>query len=38
MGLSSLGIFHTVVGIVAVIAAIVSFVKSGKIKLGAVFR
>ena len=33
MGLSSLGIFHTVIGVVAIIAAIISLVKSGKIDL-----
>lgn len=32
MGLSNLGIFHTVIGIVAILAAIVSFVRYGKIK------
>lgn len=33
MGLSNLGIFHTAIGIIAIIAAIVSFVRYGKIKL-----
>jgi cbb3-type cytochrome oxidase subunit 3 len=33
MGLSNLGIFHTVVGIIAIGAALVSFVKYGKINL-----
>jgi hypothetical protein len=33
MGLSSLGIFHTVIGIVAIAGAIVGFVKYGKINL-----
>jgi len=35
MGLSNLGIFHTVIGIVAIGAAIASFVKHGKIDLSA---
>lgn len=35
MGLSSLGIFHTIIGIIAIIAALVSFVKHGKINLAA---
>ncbi|RUT72434.1 hypothetical protein D0817_02175 [Flavobacterium cupreum] len=34
MGLSNLGIFHTVIGVVAIIAAIIAFVKYGKIDLG----
>jgi hypothetical protein len=33
MGLSSLGIFHTVIGISAIIGAIIGFVKYGKINL-----
>lgn len=33
MGLTNLGIFHTVVGIVAIVAAITSFVKYSKINL-----
>jgi len=33
MGLSSLGIFHTIVGIVAIIVAVADFVKYGKINL-----
>ena len=33
MGLSSLGIFHTVLGIVAIIAAVIGFIKNGKINL-----
>jgi len=33
MGLSSLGIFHTIVGIIAIVAAIVSYIKYGKINL-----
>lgn len=36
MGLSILGIFHTVIGIVAIVAAVVGFVKSGKIDLSKV--
>lgn len=34
MGLSNLGIFHTVIGIIAIVAAIVSYVRFGKINLG----
>jgi len=34
MGLSDLGIFHTVIGIIAIIAAIISYVRYGKINLG----
>ncbi|MDQ0641230.1 putative membrane protein [Pedobacter sp. W3I1] len=33
MGLSGLGIFHTIIGIVAIAAAIISFVRFGKINL-----
>ncbi|SEL44501.1 hypothetical protein [Parapedobacter koreensis] len=33
MGLSNLGIFHTAVGIIAIVAALASFVKHGKINL-----
>ncbi|WP_346316418.1 hypothetical protein [Chitinophaga sp. YIM B06452] len=33
MGLSNLGIFHTAIGIVAIIAALVAFVRYGKIDL-----
>ncbi|MFD2886485.1 hypothetical protein [Chitinophaga cymbidii] len=33
MGLSHLGIFHTVIGVVAIIAAVISLIKSGKIDL-----
>lgn len=33
MGLSNLGIFHTIIGIIAIAAALVSFVKHGKINL-----
>lgn len=35
MGLSNLGIFHTVIGIVAIVAALVSLVRFGKIDLAA---
>lgn len=33
MGLSNLGIFHTIIGIVAIIAALIAFVRHGKIDL-----
>lgn len=33
MGLSNLGIFHTVIGVTAIVAAVTAFVKSGKIDL-----
>ena len=33
MGLSNLGIFHTIIGIIAIVAALVSFVRYGKIDL-----
>lgn len=33
MGLSNLGIFHTIIGIIAIVAALVSFVRYGKINL-----
>ncbi|WP_316801506.1 hypothetical protein [Pedobacter frigidisoli] len=33
MGLSSLGIFHTVIGVTAIVVAIVSYLKYGKINL-----
>jgi cbb3-type cytochrome oxidase subunit 3 len=33
MGLSNLGIFHTVVGIIAIIAGLAAFIKFGKIDL-----
>lgn len=33
MGLSNLGIFHTLIGIIAIIAAIISYVRFGKINL-----
>jgi len=34
MGLSGLGIFHTAIGVLAIIAAVVAFIKYGKIDLG----
>ena len=34
MGLSNLGIFHTVIGIGAIVAAFVSYIRFGKIDLG----
>ncbi|WP_343632747.1 hypothetical protein [Fluviicola sp.] len=33
MGLTGLGIFHTVIGVIAIVAAIVSFIRFGKIDL-----
>ncbi len=33
MGLSTLGIFHTIIGVIAIGAALTSFVKFGKINL-----
>lgn len=33
MGLSHLGIFHTIIGIVAIVAAVIAFIKNGKIDL-----
>lgn len=33
MGLSNLGIFHTVIGVVAIVSALISFVRFGKINL-----
>ncbi|MDY0779769.1 hypothetical protein [Tenacibaculum sp. IB213877] len=33
LGLSTLGIFHTLIGIIAIVAAIISYVKFGKINL-----
>jgi hypothetical protein len=35
MGLTNLGIFHTAIGIIAIVAAIISFVKYDKINLSA---
>lgn len=34
MGLSNLGIFHTIIGVAAIAAAIASYVRFGKINLG----
>lgn len=34
MGLSNLGIFHTIIGVAAIVAAIASYVRFGKINLG----
>jgi hypothetical protein len=33
MGLSNLGIFHTAIGIIAIVAAVTGFIKNGKIDL-----
>jgi uncharacterized membrane protein len=33
MGLSPLGIFHTVIGIIAIVAALIAFIRYGKIDL-----
>lgn len=33
MGLSNLGIFHTVIGVIAIIAALIAFVRYGKIDI-----
>lgn len=33
MGLSNLGIFHTAIGVIAIIAAVAGFIRSGKIAL-----
>ncbi|WP_430402285.1 hypothetical protein [Fluviicola sp.] len=33
MGLSNLGIFHTIIGVIAIIAAVISYVRYGKINL-----
>lgn len=35
MGLSGLGIFHTIIGVAAIIAALADFIKYGKINLNA---
>ncbi|UFH54072.1 hypothetical protein [Spirosoma sp. KNUC1025] len=37
MGLSNVGIVHTIIGIIAVVAAIVSYLRFGKINLAAVW-
>lgn len=34
MGLSNLGIFHTIIGVVAIVAAVIDFIRRGKIDLG----
>lgn len=36
MGLSALGIFHTIIGVAAIVAALVDFIKYGKINLNTV--
>ncbi|MDQ0592757.1 putative membrane protein [Chryseobacterium ginsenosidimutans] len=33
MGLSNLGIFHTIIGVVAIVSALISFIRYGKINL-----
>ena len=33
MGLSNLGIFHTVIGVIALVSAVISFVRHGRINL-----
>ncbi len=33
MGLSNLGIFHTIIGVIAIVTAIVSYIRYGKINL-----
>lgn len=33
MGLSGLGIFHTIIGVIAIISALISFIRFGKINL-----
>jgi hypothetical protein len=33
MGLSNLGIFHTIIGVIAIVSALISFVRYGKINL-----
>lgn len=33
MGLSNLGIFHTIIGVVAIVSALISFIRFGKINL-----
>jgi hypothetical protein len=33
MALSNLGIFHTIIGVIAIVAAIISYIKFGKINL-----
>lgn len=34
MGLSNLGVFHTAIGVIAIVAAIIAFIVNGKIDLG----
>ncbi len=34
MGLSNLGIFHTIIGVAAIVAALAGYIKYGKINLG----
>lgn len=34
MGLSALGIFHTIIGVTAIISGLISFIRYGKINLG----
>jgi hypothetical protein len=36
MGLSGLGIFHTIIGVAAIVAALIDFIKYGKINLNAI--
>ncbi len=36
MGLSGLGIFHTIIGVAAIVAALADFIRYGKINLNAV--
>ena len=36
MGLSSLGIFHTIIGVTAIVAAIISYIRYGKINLAEI--
>ncbi|GAA4149743.1 hypothetical protein GCM10022217_02050 [Chryseobacterium ginsenosidimutans] len=33
MGLSNLGIFHTIIGVIAIVSALISFIRYGKINL-----
>lgn len=37
MGLSNLGIFHTAIGVIAIVSAVVSYIKYGKINLASLF-
>lgn len=36
MGLTGLGIFHTIIGVIALVSAIIAFVKYGKIDLSKI--